>query len=261
MPLRYGRDGGCRIIGRRGKLVLLELTITEVVIVLGLTSLGSMIHGTTGIGLGLVTGPFLLSIEPRFVPGPIVLASVIVAIRHLMAERQHIDRATLTRIVSGMPVGAGAAIGLLALIDDRSMAIAIGLLVIVTALALLNGLTLPPGPKTEIGAGAGSAFGALAAALPGPPLVMSLHDRQPPELRATVAASSVVIAIVTAGSLLAAGRFAGRELQLLALMAPAVLCGLLAARFVRPRVDQQRFRTFVLLLALAGGSSLLIRNL
>ncbi len=233
----------------------------EILIVLALTALGSMIHGTTGIGLGLVTGPFLLSIEPRFVPGPIILASVMISIRHLLAERDHIDRGTMTRIAIGMPIGGAAALALLAVIDDRTMAITIGGLVIVAAVLLLIGFTLTSSSRTMVGAGAGAAFGALAAALPGPPLVMALHDRPAPELRATAAAAGVMTAMVTTGSLLAVGRFGWHELRLLALMTPAVIAGLGLARLVRPRVDQRLFRLFVLTLALAGGASLLIRNI
>jgi uncharacterized membrane protein YfcA len=237
------------------------LTELELLVVLAVTAVGSLVHGTTGVGLGLVTGPFLLSIDPRFIPGPILLASVLIALRHLVAEGDQLDRATLTRIVAGMPVGAGLALVVLAVIDQRTMAIGIGIAVIVTAALLLRGVTFPTGGRSEVVAGVGATFGAVTAALPGPPLVMALHDREPGQLRPTVAASSVVIAAVTAASLTATGRFGLAELGLLALMVPAVLVGLIAARFVRPRIDQHRFRTAVLWLALAGGASLLIRTL
>ncbi len=229
--------------------------------VIVITIIGAVVHGSTGIGLGLVAGPALLAIDPRFVPGPLLLSSILIGFRHVAAERANIDRSTLARLLLGMPVGVVAAIVLLTTVEERTMAIAVGGLVIVAVGALLAGFQLPRTPRFEVLGGAGAAFTAVTAALPGPPLVMTLHDSPGPVMRPTVGASSMAISLTTALSLAVVGRFGSAELLLLAILVPAVLFGLVIARFVRPWLDREFFRPVILCLALAGGAGLILRNI
>ena len=48
--------------------------------------LGSLLQGSIGFGLGLFAVPFLVLIDPRLVPGPILLASGVLTI--LMVHRE-----------------------------------------------------------------------------------------------------------------------------------------------------------------------------
>ena len=233
----------------------------ELAAVATVTVLGSIVHGSTGIGIGLVAGPTLLTVDPRFVPGPLLLSSLIVGARHLVVERDQMNRAILTRLLLGVPPGMAAVLIVLAIVDDRVMALTIGVMVVMAAVALLAGVRLPRTPGFEVLGGAASAFGSMAAALPGPPLVMTLHDLPGPVMRPTVAAIVNIIGLVVAISLAALGRFGLAELSLLALLVPFVLAGLYLARFVRPWLDSVFFRPAVLCLSLASGLALVAGNL
>ncbi len=225
------------------------------------TVLGSVVHGSTGIGLGLVAGPTLLTIDPRFVPGPLLLSSLIVGTRHLLVERDQLDRGILGRLLLGVPLGMGAVFIVLAAVDDRVMALTIGVMVAMAAVVLLAGVRLPRTPRYEVLGGAASAFGSMAAALPGPPLVMTLHDVPGPVMRPTVAAIANILGLLVALSLAVLGRFGLAELALLALLAPFVLAGLYLARYVRPWLDSVFFRPAVLCVSLASGLALVAANL
>lgn len=233
----------------------------ELVIVAAITILGSVVHGTTGIGLGLVAGPALLAIDPRFVPGPLLLSTLIVGSRHLVVERRNIDRAILARLIIGLPFGTVAALLLMTNVDQRMMALGIGGLVMMASTALLLGLELPRTPPYEVVGGAAAAFGSMTAAIPGPALVLSLHDMPGPSMRPTLAAIGNILGLVAAVGLAAVGRFGPEELKLLGLLVPFVLGGLYLARFVRPWLDHRFFRSSVLCLALAGGAGLAVANI
>ncbi len=233
----------------------------EILIVAAVTILGSIVHGTTGIGLGLIAGPALVSIDPKFAPGPILISSLIVGIRHIVVEWRNVDRQILLRLAAGLPVGTALAILVLATISDRVMAIVIGALVIVASCALLMGFELQRTPRKEVMGGAAASFGAVAAALPGPPLVMTLHDTPGPILRPTISLVNVLIVTIGLVGLILVGRFGADEVSLLGLLAPFVVAGLVLARFVRPWLDRSFFRPAVLCLALAGGAALLLSNL
>ncbi len=223
--------------------------------------IGSMVHGSTGIGLGLIAGPVLVSVEPDYLPGPLMLVSVLIGIRHLLVEHQNIDRKILGRLVLGMPIGVALAVLLLTRLDDRTMSFGIGGLIVVTVAALLAGAELPRTSTNEVIGGAASSFGAVTAAVPGPQLVMTLHDLPGPQMRPTIAATTAISGVATAVSLTLVGRFGADELLLWGGLIPPVLIGLFLARFVRPWLDREMFRPVILVIALIGGLALIIRNL
>ena len=48
-------------------------------------ALGALIQGTIGFGLGLFAAPLLILIDPRLVPGPILVSSAVLTV--LLARR------------------------------------------------------------------------------------------------------------------------------------------------------------------------------
>ena len=54
--------------------------------------IGSMIQGSVGIGLGFVAVPLLVLLEPRFVPGPLLLAALFLTLMVSFREYRSIDR-------------------------------------------------------------------------------------------------------------------------------------------------------------------------
>lgn len=237
------------------------MTAAEILTIGIVTVLGATVHGSTGIGLGLVAGPALATIDSQFLPGPLMLVSIVISIRHLLTERQNVDMNCVRRLLYGLPFGVGAAVLVLITIDERMLAIGIGALVVATSLLLLSGLHFPRTPTTEFLGGAGAAFGSLAASLPGPPLVMSLHDLPGEVMRPTVASIASLLSLITVIALAPIGLFGTTEAGLAALLVPFALIGLLLARVVRPWLDRQFFRPVILCIALGGGLALVIRNL
>ena len=236
------------------------MTGLEIALVIGFAALGAMVQGCLGIGIGLVAAPVLVSIDPAFAPGPLLLIGQVVGLRHVFAEREHIDRAAFRNVLFGIPAGMAAGLTILLMIDGRVLSIIVGAATALAAAAILLGARVARSQRVEITAGGLMAFASVTAALPGPPLVIGFSDMKPSCMRGTASASILVVAILAGISLLLAGRFGTEELKLLGLLLPGALLGLLSARYLRPVLDRSWFRTAVLVMACAGGIALVIRQ-
>jgi len=63
----------------------MELFITTFVVTI-IMAAGSVIQGSVGFGLGLITVPLLTLIDPLFVPGPLLLSVLLLSF--LMSSRE-----------------------------------------------------------------------------------------------------------------------------------------------------------------------------
>ncbi len=241
--------------------MIAELSGPEVAAVLAASAFGGLVQGSAGIGMGLVAGPVLLSIDTDFAPGPMLVAGVVIAGRHLTMEWGDLDRSAFRRSMFGAPVGAVAALLVLSVMSTEALALTIGVLICVMCAALLAGVSLRRTDRTDVITGAGAAFTSLAAALPGPPLVIGFHDLDPKAMRCTVSLFITAMSAFALVSLAAIGRFGGREATLLALMVPGVAAGVVLSRWTRPWLDRAWFRPAVLVLAFLGGAALVVSQM
>ena len=248
-------------MGRRSSRPRRILSPFEIVTIVVASTAGAIVHGSVGIGLTLVAGPALVAIDASFAPGPLLVAGQLVGCRHIVAERQHLDRGAYRHCLLGLPVGLVVGLALLELLDDRAMALIIGSLTATAAAAILGGLSGHRATTSEVGAGLFCALCSVTAGLPGPPLVIAFADMIPPVLRATSAAVFMSVAVVAFFGLVATGNFGAEEVRLTLWLVPGILGGIVAARWVRPHVDHAWFRPAVLCVAFAGGSALVIRQL
>ena len=236
------------------------MTGLEIALVIGFAALGAMVQGCLGIGIGLVAAPVLVSIDPAFAPGPLLLIGQVVGLRHVFAEREHIDREAFRHVLIGIPFGIVAGLSILLMIDARVLSIIVGSATAIAAAAILLGLRVARSRTGDITAGGLMAFASVTAALPGPPLVVGFSDMKPSCMRGTASASILIVAVIAGVSLVVAGRFGRDELELLALLLPGALLGLFSARYLRPVLDRSWFRTAVLVLACVGGIALVVRQ-
>lgn len=185
----------------------------------------------------------------------------IVGLRHAIVERRHTDRRAVRHCVLGLPFGLAAGLAVLTAISDKMLGLLIGSLTAAAAISLLCGLRIRRTPSVEVATGFATAFASVTAALPGPPLVLTFSDMKPATLRGTFATFVLMVAAAGLIGLVVTDEFGRHELELTAWLVPGVVLGLTAARFVRPYVDRSWFRPAVLIVALAGGIALILRQL
>ncbi|MEM9132335.1 MAG: sulfite exporter TauE/SafE family protein [Actinomycetota bacterium] len=237
------------------------MTPDQLAVVITITSIGALVHGSTGIGMALVAAPILAGVDPGFTPAPLMLATQLISARHVVAERHSTDREAVRRCLLGLPIGVAAALLLLSVIDDSSMALFIGAATAAACALLLIGLHPPRTERTEMAGGAAIAFAAVAAGLPGPPGVVTFNDLTPSALRGTLSTYMAFVVAVGLTGLLITGALRPDDLLLIGYLLPGILIGLVASRYLRHHLDRTWFRPVVLVVAMCGGLAVVAREL
>lgn len=237
------------------------MTTSQVAIVIAITALGALIHGSTGIGMALVAGPVLVLIDPGFTPTPLLIATQTIGLRHVVAERRHTDNRAVGRCLLGLPVGVALALVVVAAVEEGAMALFIGSATALACVALLIGVKPRRTARTEVAGGAAIAFAAVSAGLPGPPAVVTFNDMDGSALRGTASTYMLFVATIGLAGLTITGSFGLDELRLCLYLLPGIGLGLIGARYLRHQLDRSWFRPAVLTVALLGGLALVGREL
>lgn len=125
----------------------------QIAAVIAFTSAGATVHASVGIGIGLVAGPALIAVDPGFLPGPVIMATLLLTARHLIVDGHHADRGTVQRAYIGIPFGLALGFALVAAADEATMRTVIGCAIVIAAVLLLLGVHVTRsalwGPKTR----------------------------------------------------------------------------------------------------------------
>lgn len=229
------------------------MTPVELVLVVAAVAAGALVQSTAGIGITLVAGPVLLAVDPAFLPLPLILGGTVVGIRNLVGEFRGFDARRWWLCLLGAPVGLVVGEFSLAVLSERGLRLAVGILVVASAGALLSGWHPPRGRWTPVLTGCLVAFGVRVAALPGPPYAILHHDDPPHVLRPNLAAFVLVMSLVVTVRLAVAGDVVARDLRLCALVMGSAVIGLVLSPWSRRLVDRSLFRPLVLSLCGLGG--------
>jgi uncharacterized protein len=225
---------------------------------------GATVQSATGFGFALIAGPALFAVL-----SPYEAVSALLLMGLLLNVLVLVDRAGVARwqtiapmLAFGVP-GLVAGAALLSALSKPVLQIGVGTAVVVAAALQRRveaGEPEPHEPSLRSAAAVGFTSGALttATSVSGPPIVLWLRAQglPPAELRASLAASFLVLnlaggaAVVVAGG---TGSLAGPGL-LVPLLALVALGHAIGARAFR-RLDQHRFRSLVLGLVFAAGAA------
>jgi uncharacterized protein len=221
-------------------------------------TLSAILQGAVGFGLGLLAIPFLIYLDLRFVPGPLLVAALTLHMLVLRRDHKGVDKSGLTMLLSGRVVGTIPAAMLLARLPMDGMKMLLAGIVIAGAVmaALHSG-----GPATRrvlFNAGVASGFMATAAGLGGPPVAL-VYQREPGlRLRGTLAAYFIVGTVLSLGALAWAGRFGAQEIRLSAFLVPGTVLGYLMSRPAAAYLDSGRTRAAVLAVSALSALSVIV---
>ncbi|HEY9076211.1 MAG TPA: TSUP family transporter [Anaerolineaceae bacterium] len=230
--------------------------LTTFILVTLIQFAGSSLQGAVGYGMVLVTGPLLALINPGYLPGPSLWASVLLSLLLAWREKMQLDFWGLKWVLGGRIPAAVVTAWVIAMLPKQSLTIVFGVVVLVAVLMSVSGLRFPPRREVMFSAGVLSGVMGTFAAIGGPPVALIYQDSSGPRLRATMAGYFIVGASFSALTLIPAGKFGGQELLLTVLLIPGTLLGFLASRRLAPLLDRGYTRTAVL--AVAAVSALLV---
>lgn len=222
---------------------------------------GACVQGAVGMGLGMLAAPIAALVDARMVPGPLLVASMLLSLTVAWREWSAVDlRGVRWALVGRLP---GTVLGALAVaaLPERALALAFAVLVLVAVAMSLHGWRLDPTAPSLLAAGVLSGLMGTAVSIGGPPMALVYQRAMGRQLRATMAAYVAVGTALSLAFLALVGEF-GREEGLASLwLAPFTLAGYALSRLAVRVLDRDRTRAAVLLVSAASAVALLVREL
>jgi uncharacterized protein len=226
-----------------------------------LAAIAACVQGTIGFGLALTSAPLLALLDPAFVPGPLLVASLPLALAALARERRHADvRGVLTAFAGRVP---GTVVGALAVaaLPMLLLHVTIGLLVLLGVAVSVWAPRFHPTRRVLLGAGVISGVTGTVAAIGGPPIALVYQHATGPRIRATLALYFALGTVLSVSALWLTGSFGRHEAVLSAILIPGTVIGFLVSGPVLKVVDAGRIRPLVLGAAVLSAIVLLVTAL
>lgn len=237
----------------------MDLSVAQLLVASAIAALGAMVQGSIGFGLNVVGAPLLVLIDTRFVPGPTLVAALVLTVLVGLRERGAVDRTGFWWIFIGRVPASLAAALLVGALPERGIAFALASVVLVGVAMSLVGWRVPRRPGNVIAVGAVSGVMSTLSSVGGPPIAMLYQDARGRELRGTLAAVFTVGAIVSIGLLALVGRFGTAEILVSLVLVPGVVLGFLASRWTAPLLDRHALRPAILALSALAAVAAVLR--
>lgn len=221
-----------------------------------LVIVASIVQARLGMGYGLLAAPFLMLIEPAYVPGPTILIGMVSSSLGGWRERQHIVWPEVAIASVGRLSGVIVAVTLLAFIATTGQfRLIFGLLVGLAVILTLYGWKMHHSKLSLLSMGWVSGCMGTITGVGAPPLALIYHDRPPLQARPTLATFFCIGCALSVGGLVITGWLGWREVLLAISLLPAMAVGTWLGR-KWPTQSNQRYRQA--LLALAGIASIIL---
>jgi uncharacterized protein len=231
----------------------------ELIVALFAAFLAGTVTGLTGFGLALISTPLLLFVyEPRSVVVLTVFFSIFINIAVVWDSWREARRPLAVALFVPSAVGVVIGAEVLRLVDPVYIRLAVGVIVVFSALLLVREVRLP-GAETRWGpvvAGGTSGTLSTATGLAAPPIVLLLASRGLPkaEFRSTSALYFLAMSVVGLGVLAFRGLIGDGEITLSLVLVPAAIVGKILGTAMLERFSERAFRTFSLGIVILTGT-------
>ena len=221
---------------------------------------GATLQGSVGFGMGLLASPILILIDPRFVPGPILLSTTVLTVLLVYRERTAIDFHGMQWAMGGRFVGTVLASAILLVVSAEQLVLLIGVFILSAVGMSLSGFRFDPIRPVLVVAGMLSGLLGTVASVGGPPMALVYQHAAGARIRSTMSGFFLLGTILSLGALWYVGRFDAYEIQLTLVMLPSVLTGFVLSKWTAVYVDRGYVRPAVLSVAAGAGLLVIIRQ-
>ncbi len=239
----------------------LPLSFSQYLISLCIITLGSILQGSVGFGLGLLAVPLLILIHPAFVPGPLILAAFFLNIMVSHRERRGINFQQISWIILGRIAGTILGAAVLVKLPRDYVSIMLGVIVLIAVVMSMSGLHIKYKTQNLIGVGTLSGFMATTTAIGGPPLALLYQSESGTRLRGNLAGIFLIGTILSTTSLIIINHFGFTELLLAISLLPGILIGYSFSKHTRKLLDRGFLRPAVLIISSISAIVVISRSL
>ena len=238
-----------------------DIELTVLIYVFVASTMGGTLQGSLGLGLGFVTVPLLAIIDPRFLPGPLIMAALLLTILLAVRDHESIQLKGISWVLAGRVLGTFMGIQLLVIVPRNSLSIIFAVMVIIGVAISLSGIRIKLNSKNLLGGGTLSGLMATTAAIGGPPLALLYQYMHGPALRGTLSSIFVFGALISLAALSSVGYFGLLELKLSLVLMPGILVGFFLSRYGAKVLDQGFIRPAILVFSLLSGLLVIMKTL
>jgi uncharacterized protein len=226
---------------------------------IAIMAMGSAFQASVGIGLALFAVPLLALVDQSFIPGPMLLAGVILAFMTAYRERAAIDVPALHSSLVGLVIGTIAGAGALRFASGPTLGKTFGVLVLLAVFLSVTGYRFTATRRSlMIAGGAAGIMGAMVG-IHGPPISLVFQNAEPRVARAMLGAFFSVAYLGAVAALAAFGLFGVPQIVRAGILIPGVVVGLIVAPHAAPYIDGARLRLIILGVAATSALVLLVR--
>jgi len=238
-----------------------HVSVIDFVLVVSIVLLGSIIQGSIGLGLNMLSAPFVALIVPKALPATLVLLALPIAVTTLVREHHALDRLAIRWLLAGALPGTALGLLIVRVADARALAVIVGATVLGSVILSVVSPPIPTTPRTALSAGFISNLFGTATAVGGPPLALLFQHRSGPIARSTLGAFFCVSASLSVVGYIAAGTITGDQVVLALELVPVMATGLWLSRHFHLHVDGGWLRPAMLTLSGIAGTAAIIRGI
>jgi uncharacterized protein len=221
---------------------------------------GAAAQASIGLGLNLFTVPILALIDPVFVPGPVLVHSLLVSIAASYRLRSDINMRELAFSAVGLLAGTAVAAVLLLQVDPARLPRLFGILVLAAVVLTAAGyrIALTRGSLVVSSAAAG-AMGTIAG-VHGPPIALLYQHESPARVRSALLPFFAIANSVSLVALGAVGMLGRPQVEASILLIPGLVVGFLAAPWLIRVLSARTIRICILAISAASGLALVLKG-
>ena len=219
------------------------------------------LSGALGFGGGIVAVPFLVMINPEFVPVPLLVQGVFFTGAVMWRERSAIDIPAFKWAAIGLLPGVGLGAFTLTSVNKDALGVLVSLFLLAAVSLQVTGVRVQQNRWTLALGGAIGGFTGTTAAIPLVPVALVMSRYQGPKFRSTLNSWGLTMAIVSVITLASVNEIGGSHLVAAAVLVCAGSAGIILSGPLRQVVDRRGVARAVYAVAVLGAVALLIRSL
>lgn len=229
--------------------------------VAGAVMLASCLQASIGFGIGMLAAPIIALVDPRLIPGTLIMVATLVTLIVVVREREDIDLHGTGWALVGRVPGTIAGALLLAMLPERALTVMLAGVVLVGVALTSFGWIPAPRRRNVVLAGATSGVLGTATSIGGPPMALVWQRNSGARLRGTMSGFFLVGSMMSITALALTGAIDGRTVLAFAALVPAAIAGYALSRRINHFLDPKRLRWLAIGASTLGAVVLIGREL